>query len=88
MIRCNMAKECRFFAVHDNEAELRDYFTGLYCAGDFGNCARYKAAAELGKEMVSDEIFPNEEAFRSLFSWAVLRPGTQSMPTNHKIGVA
>lgn len=78
MIRCSMEKKCDFLTAHDHSDELRDYFTGLYCAGNFNDCARYRAAARMGsEELVPDEIFPNEDDFRSLFSWASIKAGNQ-----------
>lgn len=67
MIRCNLAKECGFFTLRDEGREMREYFTGVYCAGNFSDCARYRAALDLGRERVPDDIFPNEDDFRSLF---------------------
>lgn len=70
MTRCNLAKQCDFFAVRDEGAEMREYLTGLYCAGNFRDCARYRAALDMG-ELAPTDIFPNEDAFLSLFAWAV-----------------
>lgn len=70
MSQCNLAKQCVFFAGGDEGQEMQEYLTGLYCAGNFSDCARYRAALEMGQELVPDDIFPNEEDFVSLFSWA------------------
>lgn len=72
MINCNLAKDCRFPEIEGPDDELRAYLTSLYCAGNFRNCARYRAAARDGNP-VADEILPNEDDFRSLFSWALSR---------------
>ena len=73
MTRCNLAKQCVFFTVRDEGKEMQEYFTGLYCAGNFNDCARYRAALNMGQQMVPDDIFPNEDDFRSLFT----RPASQ-----------
>lgn len=70
MSQCNLAKQCFFFAVRDEGQEMHEYLTGLYCAGNFTDCARYRAALEMGQELVPDDIFPNEDDFVSLFAWA------------------
>lgn len=72
---CILAKQCAFFAVRDEGREIREYLTGVYCAGNFGDCARYKAALNMGQELVPDDIFPNEDDFVSLFAWAMNRGG-------------
>lgn len=73
MTHCNLAKQCVFFAVRDEGKEMREYFTGLYCAGNFSDCARYRAALNVGQELVPDDMFPNEDDFLSLFAWSVNR---------------
>lgn len=70
MPHCDLAKQCAFFTVRDEGAEMREYLTQLYCAGNFSDCARYRAAMEMG-QLVRDDIFPNEDAFLSLFAWSV-----------------
>jgi len=79
MTHCILAKQCDFFAVRDEGKEMREYFTGLYCAGNFNDCARYRAALEIGQDLVPDDIFPNEDAFRSLFAWSVTRRKTPAV---------
>lgn len=74
MSHCNLSKKCVFFTVHEEEREMREYFTGLYCSGNFGDCARYRAALSLGQELVPDDIFPNEDDFLSLFAWSMQQP--------------
>lgn len=76
MIHCILAKQCNFFAVRDVGKEMREYFTGLYCAGNFSDCARYRATLDLRQGLVPDEIFPNEDAFVSLFARPVNRRET------------
>ena len=71
MIQCNLAKQCVFFAVRDEGKEMREYLAGLYCSGNFRECARYRAALDMGQDLVPDEMFPNEDAFLSLFAWSV-----------------
>ncbi len=79
MPHCYLAKQCVFFAARDEGKEMREYFTGLYCAGNFSDCARYRAAQDMGQELVPDDIFPNENDFLSLFAWALAqRPMTIS----------
>jgi len=68
MNHCNLAEDCFFFAV-------REYLTGLYCTGNFSDCARYRAALSMGQELVPDDIFPNEDDFLSLFAWSMQQPG-------------
>lgn len=70
MTHCNFIKECIFFAMRDEGKEMREYLAGLYCAGDFNACARYKTALDVGQELVPDDLFPNENDFLSLFSWS------------------
>ncbi len=75
MIHCNLAKQCVFFSGRDEGEEMRAYLTGLYCAGKFNDCARYRALLDLGQELVPDDMFPNEDDFVSLFAWSDhLRP--------------
>lgn len=71
MVRCNFAKQCVFFAVRDEGKEIEEYLAGLYCAGNFSACARYRAALDMGHELVPDDMFPNENDFLSLFAWSV-----------------
>lgn len=73
MTHCILAKRCAFFAVREEGKEIREYLTGVYCAGNFGDCARYRAALDMGQELVPDDIFPNEDDFVSLFAWSVNR---------------
>ena len=73
MTHCNLARNCVFFVLHDKEKEMHEYFTNLYCAGNFGDCARYRATLDIGQELVPDDIFPNEDDFLSLFAWSVNR---------------
>jgi len=70
MIHCNLAKQCFFFAERDEGKEMREYLTGLYCAGNFKACARYRAMLAMGRDLVPNDIFPNEDSFRSLFAWS------------------
>lgn len=65
---CNFIKQCGFFAVRDEGKEIREYLAGLYCAGDFSACARYRAALKTGQELVPDDMLPNEDDFLSLFA--------------------
>ncbi|OGQ86229.1 MAG: hypothetical protein A2512_07600 [Deltaproteobacteria bacterium RIFOXYD12_FULL_56_24] len=81
MRHCNLAKQCAFFAVRDEGKEMHDYLTGRYCTGNFSDCARYQAALDMGQELVPDDMFPNEEAFVSLFAWSANRPA--SHPPSH-----
>jgi len=71
MTHCILAKRCAFFAVREEGKEIREYLTEVYCASDFGNCARYRAALDMGQELVPDDMFPNEDDFVSLFAWSV-----------------
>jgi len=71
MTHCNFIKECVFFAIRDEGKEMREYLAGLYCAGDFNACARYRIALDMGQELVPDDLFPNENDFLSLFSWSI-----------------
>ena len=71
MTHCNLAKQCIFFTVRDEGKEMHEYLTGLYCVGNFSDCARYRAALDVGQELVPEDIFPNEDDFRSLFAWSV-----------------
>jgi len=74
MTHCSLAKQCAFFAIRDEGTEIREYLTGLYCAGNFSDCARYRAALKLNMgKLVPDDIFPNEDDFVSLFAWSVNR---------------
>lgn len=75
MSHCNLSKKCVFFTVREEEQEMREYFSGLYCSGNFGDCARYRAALSMGHELVPDDIFPNEDDFLSLFAWSMQQPG-------------
>ncbi len=34
MGRCNLKKQCVFFAMRDEGTELHEYFTRLYCAAE------------------------------------------------------
>lgn len=77
MIHCKLAQQCVFLAGRDEGEEMRAYLTGLYCAGNFSDCARYRAALDMGQELVPDDIFPNEDDFVSLFTWAVNLRETQ-----------
>ena len=83
MSHCNFIKQCVFFAVRDEEKEIREYLTGLYCAGDFEACARYRTALNMGQELVPDDLFPNENDFLSLFAWSV---GQQENSINKPCG--
>ena len=76
MIHCRLAKQCVFFTGRDEGVEMRNYLTGLYCAGNFNDCARYRTMLKMGQELVPDDLFPNEEAFLSLFAWSVNRRTT------------
>lgn len=69
MAHCRLAKQCAFFVVREEGKEMREYFTGLYCYGKFRDCARYRAALKMGQKKVPDDMFPNEDAFLSLFAW-------------------
>lgn len=73
MAHCLFAKQCVFFVVREEEREMREYFTGIYCYGKFKDCARYRTALNVGQEMVPDDMFPNEDDFLSLFA----RPGSR-----------
>jgi|GEM_PF-1305447 len=75
MKQCHLAKQCVFFAVRDEGKEMHEYFTGLYCFGNFNECARYKVALAMGQDLVPDDIFPNEDAFLSVFAWATNQEG-------------
>ena len=77
MTHCILAKRCAFFAVREEGKEIREYLTGVYCAGNFGDCARYRAALDMGQELVPDDIFPNEDDFVSLFAWSINRGENQ-----------
>lgn len=77
MAHCHLAKQCAFFVVREEGREMREYFTGLYCCGNFRDCARYRAALDVGQEMVPDDMFPNEDDFLSLFAWPGNRQKTQ-----------
>jgi hypothetical protein len=91
---CNLIKQCIFFAVRDEGKEMDEYLTGLYCAGDFNACARYRTALDMGQELVPDDMFPNENDFLSLFAWSVnpresrvskpCRPGRQPVSAPRK----
>jgi len=70
MNQCNLAKQCIFFTVRDEGKEIREYLAELYCLGNFHECARYRAALDTGQDLVPDEMFPNEDAFLSLFAWS------------------
>lgn len=70
MNHCHLAENCFFFAVREEGREMREYLTGLYCTGNFSDCARYRAAMDMGQRPVPDDIFPNEDVFVSLFAWA------------------
>lgn len=76
MSHCHLAKQCAFFSVRDEGKEMHDYLTGHYCAGDFSDCARYRATLDMGQELVPDDMFPNEAAFVSLFAWSANRRGS------------
>jgi hypothetical protein len=80
MTDCNLAKQCFFFATRDEGKEMHEYLTGLYCAGNFRDCARYRAALDSGPELVPENIFPNEDDFRSLFAWSM---NLREIPNNH-----
>lgn len=83
MIQCNFIKQCVFFAVRDEGKEMHEYLAGLYCTGDFKACARYRTALDTGRELVPDDIFPNEDDFLSLFAWAV---GQRESPISKRCG--
>lgn len=85
MIYCTLWEKCVFFAVREEREEMYEYFTKIYCTGDFHDCARYRAALDMGQELVPDEIFPNEEAFHSLFSWAGKRYPTRASRRCHPL---
>ena len=70
MIQCDLTEQCVFFAVRDEGKEMREYLAGLYCAGNFSACARYRAALDMGQDLVPDDMFPNENDFLSLFAWS------------------
>ncbi|MFA7382499.1 MAG: hypothetical protein WC001_03540 [Desulfurivibrionaceae bacterium] len=76
MNRCRLAKQCAFFSVRDEGKEMHDYLTGRYCTGNFCDCARYQATLDMGQELVPDDMFPNEEAFISLFAWSATLRGS------------
>jgi len=81
MTHCNLTEQCIFFIGRDEDKEIREYFNGLYCAGNFSECARYRAALGMGQELVPEDIFPNEDDFVSLFFWALnLREGQTGKP--------
>jgi len=85
MTHCNFIKECVFFAMRDEGKEMRNYLAELYCAGDFDACARYRAARDMGQELVPDDLFPNENDFLSLFAWSV---GQRGNSVNKRCGTA
>ena len=80
MAHCHLAKQCIFFVVREEGREMREYFTGIYCYGKFRDCARYRAALKMGRKKVPDDMFPNEDAFLSLFAW----PGDRQKPLFNK----
>lgn len=86
MPHCDLAKQCVFFTVRDEGVEMREYLAGVYCTENFGDCARYRAALEMGQELVPDDIFPNENDFVSLFAWSANRgesPARKSCRSRH-----
>lgn len=82
MSNCNLAERCFFFAEREEEKEMREYLTGFYCAGKFNDCARYRAMRNMEPVAVSDDIFPNEDAFISIFAWAINR---MAIPSTRQI---
>ena len=78
MTHCNLKKQCVFFAMRDEGKEMHEYLTGLYCTGNFGDCARYRAALAMGQKLVPDDIFPNEDDFVSLFAWSANQRESQT----------
>ncbi len=74
MRNCEFLCECAFLKNLEEEADLVDLFKTLYCLGDFSRCARHALALAHGREMVSDDILPNEAELVSLFAFRLSAP--------------
>jgi len=44
----------------ENMSAMATIFKSSYCLNDNSACARYKVSEELGKDMVPDDLYPND----------------------------
>ena len=61
MAECECVAGCAFF--HDkmeNMPSMGAIYKTRYCLGDWNRCARHRVFAELGRDKVPSDLFPNE----------------------------
>jgi len=60
-MECKYFADCLFFKDEmKNMSAMASIFKSRYCLSDNAECARYKVSEELGKDMVPDDLYPND----------------------------